>query len=117
MKSYGTRTGTSEPQNKKKRQVLPGDKERPLDLHQRKQGELPKEDTAQSKSAARCGTDMEEGTAYMDLADVDNDNKETLAPYKVGKDKLDTYKNIDFFKLGEDHSLIKDAKKKSGAGK
>lgn len=105
----------AEPKNTKKRKVLPGNKESKLDMHQRKQGELPKQ-VDKTKDQKYCGTDMREGTQEMDLADVDNDNKEDYNGYKVGKDKEDTYKNTDFFKLGEDHRLIVDAAKKPGAG-
>lgn len=107
----------TEPRNTKKRKVLPGDKEKSLDMHQRKQGELPPQ-VDKTKDQNYCGTTMEEGTQDMDLDDVDNENKEMYNGYKVGKDKEDTYKNVDFFspKLGEDHRLIVDAAKKPGAG-
>lgn len=115
MKSYKTVSAKEGVQPARPRRD--GTRKMGLDMHQRHQGELPKEDNKQTRDQSECGTTMEEGTKEMDLSKVDNENRYTLYPYKVGKDEYDTYNNIDFFKLGEDHSLIKNAAKKPGAGK
>lgn len=102
-----------EPVNTKKRTAVNVYKGK-IDMHQRKQGELPKEDTAKKKNAGGVDCPAEQ---TMDLDKVDNDNKDSHnMEEKSGKDKEDTYVNIDFGKLHNDFSLIKDAKKKPGAG-
>ena len=115
MKSYKTVSGKVGVQPARPRKD--GVRKAALDLHQRHQGELPKGDTAQTRSQSDCGTTMEEGTKEMDLSKVDNENRYTMYPYKVGKDEYDTYNNIDFGKLHDDFAPIKNAAKKPGAGK
>lgn len=95
----------AEPTNDKKRELTDVKKGK-IDMHQRKQGETPKETFMDAPK---------NGVQEMDLNDVDNENKSNYQADKIAR-KLPETKNIDFGKMHDDFSLIKDAKKKPGAG-
>lgn len=102
----------AEPTNTKRRCAIEM-KDGKIDLSKRKQGELPKGSDAKGKDDGRSAPKYEQ---EMDLAKVDNDNREINdTPKKVNYGPK--FKTDELFRLADDHSLTVVSKKKSGAGK
>lgn len=107
----------AEPVNSKKRKVLVNVEKKKLDMHQRKQGELPPaSEDKKSKSQEYCGTDNEAGTEEMDLSKVDNENKENFNEFALARKKEDWH-NWDIDAGHGDRRPTVVSKKEAGAGK
>lgn len=105
---------SKEPTNTKKREAV-ATKKKKIDLGgiERKQGDLSPAKDAKDKD--KFNTAHPESMEEMDLSTVDNCNRGAYNGETIKKQEP-TMKNVDFGKLHDDHRLIVDAKKKTGAG-
>jgi hypothetical protein len=105
----------SEPTITVKREVMGSVKKSKIDLKgiERKQGALSPAKDAKPKN--KFDNAHPETQQEMDLGRVDNDNRGSYNGETIKKQEP-TMKNFDFNKAHDDFTLIKDSKKKPGAG-
>lgn len=107
----------SEPVNTAKRTFASKKGKMDLGKIETKQGALSPAESAKEGKGDMKG-DAPQASQKMDLSKVDNENKENYNEYPSAKQsKGYTFDNVDFDKLHDDFSAIKDSKKPADAGK